>query len=84
MTRGQKMCAFIKAFCLIQKLAKVGQSNKLFARVVGTERAATRNVGSGASYELKTAVRVDQAYDFFMNFLGCNLRFNDQFFCLPF
>jgi hypothetical protein len=41
MTRGQRICAFIKAFCLIQKLAKVGQSNKLCARVVLTERAAT-------------------------------------------
>ena len=41
MTRGQKMCAFIKVFCLIQKVAQLSQSNKLFARVVGTERAAT-------------------------------------------
>ena len=83
MTRGQKVCAFIKAFCLIQKLAQVGQSNKLFARVVGTERAATRNVGSGARYELKTAVRVDQAYDFLMHFFGRNLSLNNQFSCLP-
>jgi|GEM_PF-3835762 len=41
MTRGQKMRAFIKAFCLIQKAAQLSQSNKLFARVVGTERTAT-------------------------------------------
>ena len=77
MTRGQKVCAFIKAFCLIQKLAQVGQSKKLFARVVGTERAATRNVGSGASYDLKTTVRVDQAYDFLMHFFRRDLCLND-------
>jgi hypothetical protein len=41
MTRGQELCASIEAYCSIQKLAQVGQSNKLFARVVGTERAAT-------------------------------------------
>ena len=32
MTRGQKICAFIKAFCLIQKVAQVSQSNKLIGR----------------------------------------------------
>ncbi|MCH1413202.1 MAG: hypothetical protein L7U86_07385 [Rhodobacteraceae bacterium] len=41
MTLGQKICGFIKAVFLIQKLAQVSQSNKLFARVVVTERAAT-------------------------------------------
>ena len=41
MTRGQKICAFIKAVFLIQKLAQVSQSNKLFARVVETGCAAT-------------------------------------------
>ncbi len=29
MTRGQKMCAFIKAFCLIQKVAQLSQPIKL-------------------------------------------------------
>ena len=41
MTRGQELCAFIEAFCLIQKDAKVSQPNKLFARVVETGCAAT-------------------------------------------
>jgi hypothetical protein len=41
MTRGHKISAFIKAYCLIQKVAQVGKSNKLFARLVGTGRAAT-------------------------------------------
>jgi hypothetical protein len=33
--------------------------------------------GSGAGYDLKTTVWVDQAYDFLMHFFGRNLCLND-------
>jgi hypothetical protein len=45
---------------------------------------APAEVESGAGYDLKTAVRVDQAYDFFMYVLGRDLSLNNQFSSLPF
>jgi hypothetical protein len=40
--------------------------------------------GRANGYDLKTAVRVDQAYDFLMHFLGCILCLKNQLSCLPF
>jgi hypothetical protein len=39
---------------------------------------------SGAGYDLKTTVWVDQAYDFFMYVLGRDLSLSNQFSSLPF
>ena len=75
---GMQSSNWKRHLCYIfNALARLSNSPLFFVKYFVVRLFGPSEVGSGAAYDLKTAVRVDQAYDFLMHFFRRNLCLND-------